>query len=110
MFLWTVTNGVCKPSNSLVHITVNDLIIPSMITPNGDQNNEYFKLNGIESLGKTEIIIIDRRGAQVYKNTNYNNEWNGVDYNGNPLPDDTYFYLIKTVNGKSMRGYVVVRR
>jgi len=110
MLLWTLTNEVCPPSNSIVHVIVNDLIIPTLITPNGDQYNEYFKLNGLETLGKTELIIIDRWGAQVYKNSDYDNEWNGIDYNGNPVPDDTYFYIVKTENGKSLSGYVVVRR
>ena len=46
----------------------------------------------------------------VYKNMNYNNSWNGIDYNKNPLPDDTYFYVIKSSNGKSLSGYIVIRR
>ena len=76
-----------------------------------DGKNDYFVLRGLTTtLGKTELIIFDRRGAQVYKNLNYDNSWNGVDYNKNPLPDDTYFYVLKTENGKSISGYIVIRR
>jgi gliding motility-associated-like protein len=107
---WSVSNGVCPPATDYLKIETNDLVIPTLITPNGDPNNEYFILNGLETLGKTELVIFDRRGAQVYKNTAYDNSWNGVDYNGNPLLDDTYYFVIKAGNGKSMSGYVVVRR
>ncbi len=109
-FRWTVTNGVCPAVSDDVTITVNDLLIPTLITPNGDPYNEYFVLRGLETLGKTELIIFDRRGAQVYKNMNYDNSWNGLDYNGNELPEDTYFYVMKSQNGKSLSGYIVIRR
>jgi gliding motility-associated-like protein len=109
-FLWTVTNGFCPISHDTVLITVNGFVIPTLITPNMDGKNDYFVLRGLATLGKTELIIFDRRGVQVYRNMNYDNLWNGVDYNNKPLPDDTYFYIIKTANGKSISGYVVIRR
>ena len=40
----------------------------------------------------------------------YDNSWDGVDYNKKPLPEDTYFYVLKSENGKSVSGYVVIRR
>jgi gliding motility-associated-like protein len=107
---WTVTNGVCSPESDVLTITVNNLVIPTLITPNMDGKNDYFVLRGIETLGKTELIIFDRRGLQVYKNLEYDNSWNGVDNNESPLPDDTYFYTIKAKNGKSLSGYVLIRR
>lgn len=109
-FLWTVKNGYCPASSDTVMITVNDFIIPTLITPNMDGRNDYFILRGLATLGKTELIIFDRRGTQVYRNINYDNSWNGVDYNKNPLPSDTYFYVIKSENGISISGYIVIRR
>ncbi|HEY5470591.1 MAG TPA: gliding motility-associated C-terminal domain-containing protein [Bacteroidales bacterium] len=110
IILWRVRNGVCPPSDDYLSITVNNLVIPTLITPNMDGKNDYFVLRGIETLGKTELVIFDRRGAQVYKNSNYDNSWNGVDYNGRPLLDDTYYFVIKSEKGKSFSGYIVVRR
>jgi gliding motility-associated-like protein len=109
-FLWTVTNEVCSISTDTVIISVRNLIVPTLITPNMDGKNDYFILKGSEAVGKMEIIIFDRRGVQVYKNSNYDNSWNGVDYNGRPLSDDTYFYIVKTDNGPTAKGYVVIRR
>ncbi len=109
-FLWKVKNGYCPSSTDTVMITVNDFIVPTLITPNMDGRNDYFVLRGLSTFGKTELIIFDRRGTQVYRNTNYDNSWDGVDYNKNPLPSDTYFYVLKSENGISISGYIVIRR
>jgi gliding motility-associated-like protein len=110
ILLWTVTNGVCPPATDFIVITVNELVVPTLITPNLDGKNDYFVLRGIETLGKTELIVFDRRGVQVYRNSNYNNEWDGVDYNNNPLPDDTYFFILRPEHGNAIGGYIVIRR
>ena len=107
--LWTVTNGICSPSKDSVTITVHNLLITTLITPNGDSNNEYFIIKGIEALGKSELKIFDRSGKQLYINKNYNNRWNGVDFNGDPLPSGTYFFGLKTQKGEYIKGYIVVR-
>jgi gliding motility-associated-like protein len=108
--LWTVSNGYCPVSQDTANIVVSDFVIPSMITPNMDGKNDYFELRGLTTLGKTELIIFDRRGVQVFKNSDYDNLWDGVDYNNKPLPEDTYFYVLKSANGKSLSGYLVIRR
>lgn len=108
--MWTVTNGICPTSSDTVNIVVRNLAISTLITPNMDGKNDYFVLKDLNTLIKTELVVFDRRGVQVYKNGNYDNLWNGVDYKGNQLPDDTYFYIIKTENGRTVSGYVVIRR
>jgi gliding motility-associated-like protein len=110
LLVWTVKTSVCPSVSDTVNIIVQNLVIPTLITPNEDGRNDYFVIKGLVTLGRTELIIFDRRGVQVYKIPNYDNSWNGVDYNNNPLPEDTYFYVIKTANGKSLSGYVVIRR
>jgi gliding motility-associated-like protein len=97
-------------SSDTVNIIVHDLIIPTLITPNKDGKNEYFTIRGVETLGKTELVIFNKWGARVYLNTNYDNKWDGIDYNEDPLPDDTYFYVLRPEKSKPVRGYVVVRR
>lgn len=107
---WKVSNGVCPPDSDQVAITIRDIKIPTLITPNGDSRNEYFEIMDIGSLGKSELIVFDRRGVEVFKNSNYDNRWNGIDYNQRPLPDDTYFYILKSEKGKAITGYIVVKR
>ena len=110
VFSWTVTNGACYPVTDYVTVKVNNLIIPTLITPNQDGANDYFVLRGLETLGRTELTIFDRRGLKVYENSDYDNSWEGQDYNSNPLADDTYFYVVRSENGTSLSGYIVVRR
>ncbi len=110
ILLWTVTNGVCPAASDTMKIIVRDKAIPTLITPNMDGKNDYFVLKNPDTPGKLELYIFDRRGVQVYKSLDYNNTWNGIDYNGNQLPEDTYFYILKTEKGPAENGYIVVRR
>lgn len=109
-FIWTVKNEVCPASSDTVVINVNDRVIPTLITPNMDGKNDFFVLKNYDSPEQMELLIFDRRGVQVYKNISYDNSWNGVDYNGNLLPDDTYFYVLSTKKGSYGKGYIVVKR
>ena len=109
-FLWTVKNGICPASLDTVLIVVRDLIIPTLITPNMDGRNDYFVVGGFSAQPGAELIIFDRRGVQVYKNGNYDNSWNGIDNNQDPLPEDTYYYVLKTKKDQSIKGFIVIRR
>jgi gliding motility-associated-like protein len=110
LLVWYVTNGACPLVSDTVKIKAGEIVIPTLITPNGDNKNEYFVIQGIESLGKTELIIFDRRGSELFKDSDYDNKWNGVDYNENPLPNDTYFFLLKPSKHESVSGYIMIRR
>jgi gliding motility-associated-like protein len=110
ILLWSVSNSVCPPALDYVSINVMNLLVPSLITPDMDGMNDFFFLEGIEALGRVELTVFDRRGALVYENLDYDNLWHGTDYNGKPLPDDTYFYVLRADNGLSISGYLYVRR
>ena len=107
IFLWKVRNGNCEASAE-VKITVYDLFIPSVITPNGDGKNDYFKIS--EIIGQVELIIFNRWGNEEYTNDNYLNDWDGRNNKGEELPNDTYFYILKFENGKIKKGSVLIKR
>jgi len=109
-FIWTVTNGICPVSSDTMNIKVNNLIIPSLITPNLDGINDYFVILGLESFGKTSLIVFNRWGSRVYENDDYDNSWYGIDENENPLPEDTYFYILKPEKSITIKGYIVIAR
>ena len=110
LFGWTIKKGVCPEATDTLKIVVQDFTIPTLITPNMDGKNDYFIIKGLDKLGKTELTIFDRAGAVVFKNSDYDNGWNGVDTNKKALPEDTYFYVIRSQNEKSFKGYIVLRR
>jgi gliding motility-associated-like protein len=107
--VWTVSNGVCPDAIDDLLITVRNILLPSLITPDMNGMNDYFVVESNEALGKVELTVFDRRGALVYENKDYDNLWHGTNYNGEQLPDDTYFYIIRAENGLSVSGYLYIR-
>jgi gliding motility-associated-like protein len=107
ILLWTVKNGNCESVDEVI-ITVEDLFIPSVITPNGDNKNDFFIVTDIGK--RVELTIINRWGAVEYTNSNYLNDWDGRNMKGNELPADTYFYILKYENGITRKGTVLITR
>ena len=107
IFLWKVSNGNCEVSAE-IKIAVEDLFVPSVITPNGDGKNDFFKIS--ENIGMVELIIFNRWGNEEYVNRNYSNDWDGRNNKGAILPNDTYFYIMKFEAGKIKRGSILIKR
>jgi gliding motility-associated-like protein len=80
-----------------------NVIIPNVITPNGDNANEYFKIKNIELHPNTSLIIFDRWGNKIYENSNYNNEWKAEN-----VVDGTYFYVLDVPEDKKYSGFITV--
>ena len=82
-----------------------DVIIPNVITPNGDANNELFFIEGIQYVSNS-VRIFNRWGQIVYEATNYRNTWNGGD-----VPDGTYFYeVVVEQRDEPYTGHLTVLR
>ena len=84
-----VTNRCETVSDTILvsEIYPNDLFIPNIITPNGDNINDNFVIPS--PMAGSEIHIYNRWGKEVYMNPSYQNNW--------PLDDiqsGTYFYSI----------------
>jgi gliding motility-associated-like protein len=107
IFLWKVGIGNCEDS-AKVKIIVNDLFIPSVITPDGDGKNDYFKIS--EYPGKVGLIIINRWGIEEFTDENYSNDWDGRNNKGRELPADTYFYILNFENSTIRKGSVYIKR
>jgi gliding motility-associated-like protein len=79
--------------------------IPNIITPNGDNVNDFFKIKNIEYHPNTSVTIYDRWGKKVYENPNYNNEWKGEG-----VSDGTFFYIIDVPDDKKYTNFITVFR
>ncbi|NLR94592.1 Ig-like domain-containing protein [Flammeovirga agarivorans] len=84
----------------------------SGFSPNGDQLNDAFVIEGIGGYPDNDITIYNRWGQPVYKGNGYDNTWNGNNQNNEPLPDGTYYYILKvrTPYEFNYNGYVVIKR
>jgi len=91
-------------------------------SPNGDEINDLWIIDGIEFCKKIEVTIFNRWGDVVWENNDdlYTNEsadveekhvWDGTYYrNGYPVADGTYFYLIKVPGVRPKHGWVYIVR
>jgi gliding motility-associated-like protein len=84
------------------------LVIPNIITPNGDGVNDFFFIDGLQE--NSELIIFDRAERVRYKTTHYQNDWSGYDMNYFPIESGTYWYVLITPSREKLSGYVVVNR
>jgi trimeric autotransporter adhesin len=106
IFLWKVFNENCEDSDD-VKIKVNDLFVPSVITPNGDGKNDFFRIDGVNE--RMELVIFNQWGNEEYRSSDYKNDWDGRNHSGAKLPPDTYFYILKFENGKVKKGSVLIK-
>ncbi len=83
--------------------------IMNLFTPNGDGFNDQWIVNDASIVFPISVVIYNRSGRTVYTNDNYQNTWDGQ-YNGNPLPQATYYYIIEDKDGKSFKGAVTIIR
>ena len=65
----------------------DEVFIPNIITPNGDDKNDYLILN--EALIDSHFSLYNRYGKKVYESLKYSN-----DFNGSALSNGTYYYMI----------------
>lgn len=88
-----------------------ELTISSGITPNGDGSNDAFIIKGLEAFTDNKLVIFNRWGSEVFEVEGYQNDWQGVNMNGQALPEGTYFYML-TIEGRdeTFRGYIDLRR
>ena len=74
--------------------------IPTAFTPNGDGNNDEFKIRSNCELSGV-LIIYNRYGNEVFKTTDLSTGWNGK-YKNEIVQQDVYAYYAEfTLNGKT---------
>ncbi|WP_373548273.1 gliding motility-associated C-terminal domain-containing protein [Haliscomenobacter sp.] len=78
-----------------VYSNITELVKPiNLFTPNGDGKNDVLKFNDLELFNTTKITVFNRWGGIVFKQDNYQNDWDGS-YNGRPLPPGVYYYVLE---------------
>ena len=90
--------------------TINtiDLIIPNVITPNGDQINDYWDINEtLLNCFMFELYILNRWGEIVFSGNNNDSKFNGKNNNGDQLIEGVYFYKIIFEN-ESKQGFIQI--
>ncbi len=94
-----------------------EVIIPTLITPNGDGVNDYFEIKGIEMFSEVTIEIYNRWNQRLFyfngsgiEYKDQNKQWNAK-YEGKELPLGTYLFIVNLHNDKDpIIGNVSIKR
>lgn len=111
-FTYYIANAVGMDT-ATVYVTVvcRTLVIYSGFSPNGDNINDTFMIDGIDDYPNNELTVFNRWGNQVFYRRGYTTDggWDGR-WEGNDLPDGTYFYILRDGEGETYSGYVQIHR
>ncbi|MEM6317523.1 MAG: gliding motility-associated C-terminal domain-containing protein [Bacteroidota bacterium] len=113
-FEYEICSNNCPDKCDQAEVRVNvvdaavgdDCFVPNVITPNNDGRNDAFRVPCVANQPQSQLKVFNRWGDLVYESDNYENDWTGT-YNGDPLPNGTYFYLLKMSGSPAepMQGY-----
>lgn len=114
VFRWTAMNGGCEVTDEVL-ILLNEFPEKRGLSPNEDGANDYLRFEGLEQYPESQLTILTRWGSPVFDSDDYQNDWNGNNKTGEPLPDDTYYFVLTlketTENPKKeYKGFVVLSR
>jgi gliding motility-associated-like protein len=107
--------SLCSDTMVYIHVkqpSLDDLVVYNGVSPNGDGNNDTWKIKGIEKYPENTVMIFNRWGDMIREFSNYNNTsrtWEGKNENGELLPDGTYFYIIDVKNVGVLKGWIYLR-
>ena len=86
--------------------------VPNIFTPNGDGNNDLFKID-MRNMTFVDMEIFDGKGV-IYKWNTMDGSWNGKTMNGFDAPVGTYYYILNAVGGDnvphSQKGTIELKR
>jgi gliding motility-associated-like protein len=102
-------NG-CTASDTVIIKVLNDLVMANYMSPNGDGQNDTWKVSVPGLIKDYSVTIIDSYGKTVFTVGNsYNNEFDGK-LGGQELPDGVYYYFIKDGNDTKFKGSITLTK
>ena len=124
-YMVTITDGNgCTTSSTLevYNSTTPCMVIPNVITPNGDQYNDTWNIEYIRLYDEIVIQVFNRWGEVVFEFTgdgsdyeyDVSEQWDGTSsINKKPLPMGSYIYIIQFKNTEElepMQGIITIVR
>jgi len=115
--------GACQTSTIELNVDGpcadrNSLVLPNVIFPTGPTGaNKYFYVEALDKCRDafgpkpTKLLVYNRWGDLVFHTNDYQNNWDGSNIKGNPLPEGTYYYLLDLGSvAAPIKGYVAIVR
>ncbi len=88
-------NNCIKIEPIVVQVACESLAFYEVFTPNGDGQNDYWVVEGLDEFPQNELIVYDRWGRAAFEKKAYSNDWDGVGNDGKQLPFGTYYFVLK---------------
>jgi gliding motility-associated-like protein len=84
------------------------LFVPNAFSPNGDGNNDVFRLLQTCLMDKYKLQIFNRWGQPVFTSLSISNSWDGT-YKGSPAEVGNYFYFIEATPRDKSKGIINIK-
>ena len=81
-------------------------------SPNGDEQNDFWWIDGIEGFPNNTVKIFNRWGQQIMEIPGYDNNehvWRGEGWRIRVSVENTYFFVISAGKFQPITGYVIVK-
>ena len=109
---------LCDTAFVQIQVERTDIVfdVPNAITPNGDGLNDQLIFDQLllrpDFYPDNELIIFNRWNDIVFKARPYLNNWEGTNQSGEPLPQGTYYYILRLniAEGEILKGDITVVR
>ena len=109
-FQYVICNAACCDTVYVyVWVICDKIKVYTGFSPNFDEMNDVFVIEGLQNFPNNTLQVFNRWGNLVYKKEKYNNTWDGT-WDGVPVPDGTYFYILDDGEGETYSGYVQIQR
>ena len=109
-----VTNAFgCSAESNVFEVLPDDPgnFISGGFSPNADGVNDVFHVEGLWRYPDNKLTVFNRWGEQVFQQSPYQNNWDGLNMNGKPLPDGNYFVVLEFgAERESYKGAVMISR
>ena len=98
-----ITDSCANPISYNIEVTIDDCILPTSFSPNGDGNNDVFWLNFGDLGGPVSLDVYNRWGNLVFRSQDYSDCvnfksdcWDGTYYKqfGDECSEGVYYYVL----------------
>jgi len=94
---------------------IGDVLPADTLTPNGDNENDFWNIENLEYQASNIIKVFNRHGVKVFGASNYvNNTWAGESTEGGSgkLPAGSYYYVVEYTStqgeAKVVKGWMYI--
>nr|WP_315188375.1 choice-of-anchor L domain-containing protein [uncultured Flavobacterium sp.] len=104
-------NAYIKNSETCEYLSfpVTVLDYPRFFTPNGDNYNDYWKINNLDLYPNTTLFVYNRFGKLLKQLSPSGDGWDGT-FNGLNLPSDDYWFTLNLEGTKEYKGHFSLKR